>query len=60
MLSQEQGFTYAGASAGAFALNAPIAAVLKDAQVQGAQLLLRSQIDYESLARAANSKGSFG
>jgi hypothetical protein len=60
VLSQEQGFTYAGASAGAFALNSPVAAVLKDAQVQGAQLLLRSQIDYESLARAANSKGSFG
>lgn len=60
VLTQEQGFTYAGPSAGAFALNAPIAAVLKDAQVQGAQILLRSQIDYESLARAANTKGSFG
>lgn len=60
VLTQEQGFTYAGPSAGAFALNTPVAAVLKDAQVQGAQLLLRSQIDYESLARAANTKGSFG
>lgn len=60
VLTQEQGFTYAGPSAGAFALNSPIAAVLKDAQVQGAQLLLRSQIDYESLARAANTKASFG
>lgn len=60
VLTQEQGFTYAGPSSGAFALNQPIAAVLKDAQVQGAQLMLRSQIDYESLARAANTKGSFG
>lgn len=60
VLTQEQGFTYAAPSSGAFALNQPIAAVLKDAQVQGAQLLLRSQIDYESLARAANTKGSFG
>jgi hypothetical protein len=60
VLTQEQGFTYAGPSAGAFALNAPIAAVMKDAQVQGAQLLLRSQIDYETLSRAANTKGSFG
>lgn len=60
VLTQEQGFTYAGPSAGAFALNNPVAAVLKDAQVQGAQILLRSQIDYESLARAQNSKGSFG
>lgn len=60
VLTQEQGFTYAGPSAGAFALNSPIAAVMKDAQVQGAQLLLRSQIDYETLARAANTKGSFG
>lgn len=60
VLTQEQGFTYAGPSAGAFALNTPIAAVMKDAQVQGAQLLLRSQIDYETLSRAANTKGSFG
>ena len=60
VLTQEQGFTYAGPSAGAFALNTPIAAVMKDAQVQGAQLLLRSQIDYETLARAANTKASFG
>lgn len=60
VLTQEQGFTYAGPSAGAFALNNPVASVMKDAQVQGAQLLLRSQIDYETLARAANTKGSFG
>jgi len=60
VLSQEQGFTYAGPAAGAFALEAASAAVMKDAQVQGTQLLLRSQIDYETLARAANTKASFG
>lgn len=60
VLTQEQGFTYAGPAAGAFALNTPIASIMRDAQVQGAQLLLRSQIDYETLSRAANTKGSFG
>ena len=60
VLTQEQGFTYAGPAAGAFALNSPVSAILKDAQVQGAQIMLRSQIDYESLARAANTKASFG
>lgn len=60
VLTQEHGFTYAAPASGAFALNAAIAAVMKDAQIQGAQMLLRSQIDYETLARAANTKASFG
>lgn len=60
VLTQEHGVSYAGPSSGAFALGSPIAAVLKDATIEGSQLLIRSQIDYESAARAANSKGSFG
>lgn len=60
VLTMEQGFTYAASAAGAFALNNAVAAVMKDAQIQGTQILLRSQIDYETLARAANTKASFG
>lgn len=60
VLTHEHGMSYAGPAAGAFALNNPVAAVLKDAQVQGTQMLLRSQIDYEAAARAANTKASFG
>lgn len=65
-LTQEQGFTYAaagiqgGTSPGAFTLNSAVPALMQDAQVTGTQLVLRSQIDYESLARAANTKASFG
>jgi hypothetical protein len=33
---------------------------MQDAQITGTQLVLRSQIDYETLARAANTKASFG
>jgi hypothetical protein len=65
-LTQEQGFTYAaagiqgGTSAGAFALNSAVPALMQDAQITGTQLVLRSQIDYETLARAGNTKASFG
>ena len=65
-LTQEQGFTYAAAGIqgqpgpGAFNLNAAVPAVMQDAQITGTQLVLRSQIDYETLARAANTKASFG
>lgn len=65
-LTQEQGFTYAaagiqgGTTPGAFALNSAVPALMQDAQITGTQLVLRSQIDYETLARAANTKASFG
>src|SRR5258706_7913448 len=60
LLAHEGGMTVAGADAGAFALNAAVAGVMKDATVAGTQLLLRSRMDYETAARAANSKASFG
>jgi hypothetical protein len=60
VLTMEHGITYAAGKSGAFALNAAVASVLQDAQVEGTQLLLRSRIDYETAARAAQSKVSFG
>jgi hypothetical protein len=54
-LQLEHGFTYAAAGAGAYSLNAALAGVMKDATVQGAQISLRSSVDYESLAKASGS-----
>ena len=53
IVSMEHGVTYAGADAGAFTLNAPISMKTQDASVQGAQMVLRSALDYESAARAS-------
>lgn len=60
VLTHEHGVTVAGPSAGAFTLNAAVASVLKDATIEGTQILLRARMDYESAARAANTKASFG
>ena len=60
LLSHEHGFTYAAAgiqgtsSAGAFTLAAAVAGTTADATIVGTQMALRSQIDYESAARAAS------
>lgn len=59
-LSMEHGITTAGADAGAFSLNQAVAGVMKDATIAGMQMVLRSRMDYETAARAANSKASFG
>jgi len=59
-LTASQGVTYAGADAGAFALNAPIALTTKNAQVQGTQMLLRDRISYDAAAKASHGgKKSF-
>lgn len=60
VLTHEHGVTMAGPSSGAFTLNAAVASVLKDATIEGTQILLRSRLDYEAAARAANTKASFG
>lgn len=59
LLAYEHGFTFAASGAGAFNLNDSVASVMKDAQVQGSQILLKSQIDYELAARAAKGKNAF-
>jgi hypothetical protein len=59
VLSNEHGITYAAADAGAFALNSSVALTMKDAQVQGSQMVLRSSMSYDAAARASNSKKAF-
>lgn len=58
-LSNEQGVTYAAADSGAFALQDAVAAIFKDAQLNGSQMLIRSQMSYEAAARASNDKKAF-
>jgi len=58
-LADSSGFTFAGADAGAFALGDAKALTLKNAQVSGAQIVLREQLDYESAARAASGRNAF-
>jgi hypothetical protein len=57
-VTSEQGITKAASSAGAFALNAPIAMGTTQASIAGSQLLLRSALDYETIFRSKN-KNSF-
>ena len=53
-LSSEQGITKAAASAGAFALNSPIAMATANATIVGSQFLLRTGLDYETIFRSKN------
>jgi hypothetical protein len=59
VLSNEHGVTYAAADAGAFSLNNSVALTMKDAQVQGSQMVLRSSMSYDAAARAGNGKKAF-
>lgn len=59
IVSQEAGFSYASADAGAFALSDHIGMNTQDAYVQGSQLLLRSALSYDAAARASNGKKAF-
>lgn len=58
-LADSSGFTFAGADAGAFTLGDAKSLTLKNAQVSGAQIVLREQLDYESAARAASGRNAF-
>lgn len=59
ILSSEQGVTYAAAGDGAVSLNSSVAATLKNAAVDGSQIFLRGQIDYEAAQKAAGSARAF-
>lgn len=59
ILSREHGVTYLAAGDGVVTLNDSVAAVSKRAEVNGAQLILRGQMDYEAAAKASGSKRSF-
>lgn len=58
-LAYPSGFTHAASGSGAFSLQDAAPATMKDAQVQGAQLLLREQLDYELIARALKGRNAF-
>ncbi len=59
IVSQEHGFSYASADAGAFALSDHIAMNTADAKVQGSQMLLRSALSYDAAARSSTGKKAF-
>lgn len=59
ILSREHGVTYLAAGDGVTTLNDSIAAVSKKATVNGSQIILRGQIDYEAAAKAQSSKSAF-
>src|SRR3954466_14037315 len=60
VLQYPSGFTYAGSSAGAFALNAARAGKTVKATVTGSQLPPRKVKDCESAKLASSSKAAFG
>lgn len=53
ILGHEHGVTFAASDDDAFALNAPVAGQIKDAQVRGNPVVLRSVLGYVSASRAA-------
>lgn len=53
ILGLEHGVTFASSDEDAFNLNAPVAGVIKDAQVKGYPLVLRSVLGYTAASRAA-------
>jgi hypothetical protein len=55
-LTHEFGFTV---GSGAFSLNDAVAATYAEAQVEGKNLLLRTQVSYDAMAKASSSKKAF-
>lgn len=53
ILGLEHGVTFAGATEDAFALQPPVAGQLREAQVRGCSMVLRSVLGYVAAARAA-------
>jgi len=56
ILGLEHGITYAGPTEDAFQLDAPISGVIRDATVQGSQMMLRSRLGLAAASRAAGSE----
>lgn len=59
VLAWPGGFTFAAANSGAFSLNSAVASTMKDAQLQGSQIVLREYMDYEAASRAAGGINAF-
>lgn len=59
VLQLEHGVSYGSPEDGAFTLNSSISGVVKHARVRGAQMLLRTAVAYDVLARSQNNAGAF-
>lgn len=59
ILASEQGVTYAAAGDGAITLNSAVASTMKNASIDGNQIFIRGQIDYEAAAKAEKSTVAF-
>lgn len=59
VLGLEHGVTYGGPNGDAFNLNASVAGVMKDAQVQGYEMVLRSVLSVGAASRSLNSNAAF-
>lgn len=55
VLQFEHGFSYGAALDGAFALNAAVAGKILQAQIRGSMIVLRSQLAYEDIFKAAQA-----
>lgn len=55
ILGHEHGVTFAGPTDDAFNLEAPVAGLIRDAQVRGSQMVLRSVLGYAAASRAAGN-----
>lgn len=55
VLSQEAGFSYGGDSGASTAYNDAVNGVMKEAQVKGSELVLRSQLHITALSRASKA-----
>lgn len=56
VLGLEHGITYAGGDEGAFALDPAVNGVIRDATIQGSQMMLRSQLGIAAASRAASGE----
>jgi hypothetical protein len=59
ILGQEHGVTFAGSDEDGFTLNAAIAGTIKNAEVRGNALVLRSVIGYKAISTSTTSEGAF-
>lgn len=59
ILGMEHGITFANSTDDAFNLNAPVAGVIKDAEVRGNPAVLRSVLGMSAASRASGSKNAF-
>lgn len=55
LLQHEHGFSYGSHGDGAFSLNASVAGAVKQAQVRGSMIVLRSQLSYEDVYKAVEA-----